>query len=128
MCATKSSYDRLKENPGLTFFQYTEQKGLYEDLDEGKFSLILIHALENASETECFILQHVLSQRHIANGMSLAQKHLVLDVLKMAGSFEYATTVLGRLSQEIDREIETIEVVYGIENQRLRSLLSLLKL
>jgi hypothetical protein len=63
----------------------------------------------------------------MANGMSLAQKHLVLDVLKVAGSLEYTITALGRLSQEIDREIEKIEVVYGMENKLLRSLLSMLK-
>jgi len=60
--------------------------------------------------------------------MSLAQKHLVLDILKVAGSLEYTTTVLSRLSQEIDKEIQTIEIIHNMENKQLRSLLSILKL
>ncbi|KAI0124117.1 isoprenoid synthase domain-containing protein [Xylariales sp. AK1849] len=111
----------------LTSLEYTDQKGFCDDLDEGKFSLILIHAIENAPEAECSILKHVLSQRHMTNGMSLAQKHLVLDILTTAGSLQYTTSALNGLSQEINREIERVEVVYGVVNKPLRVLLSMLK-
>jgi geranylgeranyl pyrophosphate synthase len=96
-------------------------------LDEGKFSLTLIHALENAAETDYNILQHLMAQRHVSSGMSLAQKHLVLDLLKATGSLEYTVATLRKISKEIDVEVDSIESVTGIENRSLRTLLDLLK-
>ncbi len=96
-------------------------------MDEGKFSLTLIHALENAVEADYNILQHLMAQRHVYNGMSLAQKHLVLDLLKAAGSLEYTVATLRKISREIDVEVDSIESVTGIENRSLRTLLDLLK-
>ncbi|KAI8631483.1 isoprenoid synthase domain-containing protein [Xylariaceae sp. FL1651] len=111
----------------LTSLEYTDQKGFCEDLDEGKFSLPLIHAIKHAPEAECSILQHVLSQRHRANSMSLASKHLVLDILKVTNSLEYTKEVLDGLSRELEWEMTTIEAISGMENKPLRGLLSLLK-
>ncbi|KAL7940471.1 isoprenoid synthase domain-containing protein [Trichoderma barbatum] len=111
----------------LTSGEYTDQKGFCDDLDEGKFSLALIHALENATEKENSILRHVLAQRHIANSMSPAQKHLVLDILKATGSLDYTVTALRKIGQEIDLEIDSIEDATGIENKSLRALLTMLK-
>ncbi|KAK7756059.1 hypothetical protein SLS62_002002 [Diatrype stigma] len=111
----------------LTSLEYTDQKGFCDDLDEGKFSLTLIHALENTEEAEYSILRHVLGQRHIANGMSLAQKHLVLHILKEAGSLEYTVTALRKISQEIEAETDSIEEATGIENKPLRALFEVLK-
>ncbi|KAL6826308.1 isoprenoid synthase domain-containing protein [Trichoderma camerunense] len=111
----------------LTSGEYTDQKGFCDDLDEGKFSLALIHALENTTEKENSIIRHILAQRHIANGMSLSQKHLVLDILKAAGSLDYTVTALRKIGQEIDFEIDSIEEVTGVENKPLRTLLGMLK-
>ncbi|PNP47761.1 hypothetical protein THARTR1_10446 [Trichoderma harzianum] len=111
----------------LTSGEYTDQKGFCDDLDEGKFSLALIHGLENTTEKENSILRHILAQRHIANSMSLSQKHLVLDILKAAGSLDYTVTALRKIGQEIDLEVDSIEELTGIENKPLRALLSMLK-
>ncbi|KAF3025155.1 hypothetical protein E8E14_014740 [Neopestalotiopsis sp. 37M] len=111
----------------LTSLEYTDQKGFCEDLDEGKFSLTLIHAMENAAEADYNILQHLMAQRHVSSGMSLAQKHLVLDLLKATGSLEYTVATLRKISREIDVEVDSIESVTGIENRSLRTLLDLLK-
>ncbi|EMR65629.1 putative geranylgeranyl pyrophosphate synthase protein [Eutypa lata UCREL1] len=111
----------------LTSVEYTDQKGFCDDLDEGKFSLTLIHALENTAEAEYSILRHILAQRHIANGMSLAQKHLVLSIVKGAGSLEYTVTALRKIGQEIDVEVDSIEDMTGIENKSLRALFEILK-
>ena len=59
--------------------------------------------------------------------MSLAQKHLVLNILKEAGSLEYTVTALRKISQEIDIEVDSIEDVTGIENKSLRALFEILK-
>ncbi|KUL83818.1 hypothetical protein ZTR_06621 [Talaromyces verruculosus] len=111
----------------LTSTEYTDQKGFCDDLDEGKFSLTLIHALENATEEEYSIVKHVLAQRHISNGMSLAQKHLILDILKQTGSLEYTVASLRKISHEIEVEIDGIENVTGVENKPLRALFEVLK-
>lgn len=89
--------------------------------------MTLIHALENTAEAEYSILRHVLGQRHIANGMSLAQKHLVLHILKEAGSLEYTVAALRKISREIEAETDNIEEATGIENKPLRALFEVLK-
>ncbi|KAK8061808.1 hypothetical protein PG994_008174 [Apiospora phragmitis] len=111
----------------LTSAEYTDQKGFCEDLDEGKFSLTLVHALEHATETDSHVLRHILAQRHIAGGMSLAQKHLVLSILKGTGSLDFTVAALRRIDQEIGIEISRIEEVTGVENRPLRTLFEMLK-
>lgn len=60
--------------------------------------------------------------------MSLAQKHLVLDIIKETGSLEYTVTALREIGQKIDCEIRRIENVTGIENKPLRGLFEVLKI
>nr|A0A1B4XBK0.1 RecName: Full=Geranylgeranyl diphosphate synthase sdnC; AltName: Full=(2E,6E)-farnesyl diphosphate synthase; AltName: Full=Dimethylallyltranstransferase; AltName: Full=Farnesyl diphosphate synthase; AltName: Full=Farnesyltranstransferase; AltName: Full=Geranylgeranyl pyrophosphate synthase; Short=GGPP synthase; Short=GGPPSase; AltName: Full=Geranyltranstransferase; AltName: Full=Sordarin/hypoxysordarin biosynthesis cluster protein C [Sordaria araneosa]BAV32147.1 geranylgeranyl diphosphate synth len=113
----------------LTSDEYTLQKGFCDDLDEGKFSLTLVHALENSPEAEKSILRHLLTQRLSSNGqgMSLAQKHLVIDIVKGAGSLEYTVTALRKIGMEIVNELDQIEGVTGIENKELRRLVEVLR-
>lgn len=59
--------------------------------------------------------------------MSLSQKHLVLDILKEAGSLEYTVAALRKIGREIDMEVDSIEVVTGIENKSLRALIEILR-
>lgn len=59
--------------------------------------------------------------------MSLAQKHLVLSIVKGAGSLEYTVTALRKIGQEIDVEVDSIEDMTGIENKSLRALFEILK-
>ncbi|KAK8076026.1 hypothetical protein PG994_003298 [Apiospora phragmitis] len=58
----------------LSSTDYTKQKGFCEDLDEGKFSLMMIHAMENAQRTDKMVLQGVLDQRHLSGSMSAPAK------------------------------------------------------
>lgn len=96
-------------------------------MDEGKFSLTLIHALEHAPKAEYSILRHTLLQRHIARGMALSQKYLILDILKATGSLQYTVDALREIGKEISVEVDHIERETGIENKSLRTLLELLK-
>ncbi|OHW97872.1 lysr family regulatory protein [Colletotrichum incanum] len=43
--------------------EYTKSKGFCEDLDEGKYSYIMIHTLENCDPKSASILQSILQQR-----------------------------------------------------------------
>lgn len=83
--------------------------------------------MENSAEAEYSILRHVLTQRHISNGMSLAQKQLVIDIVRGAGSLQYTVTALRKIGEEIDAEIDRIEAVTDTENKSLRMLLEVLR-
>jgi len=89
--------------------------------------LTLVHALENSAQAEHSILSHVLTQRHVANGMSLAQKHLVVDIVKGAGSLQFTVAALREMGREIDDEIDRIEGVTGVENGAMRGLVDVLR-
>ncbi|KAM7195197.1 Geranylgeranyl diphosphate synthase sdnC [Rhypophila sp. PSN 637] len=112
----------------LTSDEYTLQKGYCDDLDEGKFSLTLVHALENSPEAERSILRHLLAQRASSDcGMSLAQKHLIIDIVRAAGSLEYTLTALREIGREIEAELGRVEQVTGMENRPLRGLVEVLR-
>lgn len=89
--------------------QYTKQKGFYEDLDEGKYSLPLIHALgcregrvaPAVTADQAILLHNMLSQRHVAGRMSLDQKKLFLEQLKLRGSLEYTRDTINILLEEM---------------------------
>ncbi|KAK4101104.1 terpenoid synthase [Parathielavia hyrcaniae] len=93
----------------LTSADYTKQKGYCEDLDEGKYSLPLIHALGQCDNVnapkmganETSVLRNLLSQRHVAGRMSLAQKKLFLEHLTARGSLEYTRQALNELQAEL---------------------------
>ncbi len=83
--------------------QYTKQKGFYEDLDEGKYSLPLIHALGQCGNTakDDALLRNLLSQRHVARRMSIEQKQLFLEYLNAQGSLDYTRLALDALQFEL---------------------------
>jgi len=110
--------------------QYTKQKGFCEDLDEGKYSLPLIHALgrcETFGPThpkDNTILRNLLSQRHVAGRMSLEQKQLFLEHLKEQGSLEYTRHALDALQMQLT---DLAQQMGMLENEMLKALLEALK-
>lgn len=110
----------------LIFSQYTVEKGFCEDLDEGKFSITLVHALSTATEPEALLLRNLISGRHNSGKLSFAQKNLALNIMERAGSLDYTAAVLDELYGAISRELESVELQHG-ENKPFRSLLSMLK-
>ncbi|KAH6641834.1 isoprenoid synthase domain-containing protein [Chaetomium tenue] len=119
----------------LTSADYTKQKGFCEDLDEGKYSLPIIHALGRSDDSRpsnlmtkanshVTILQNLLSQRHIAGKMTLDQKHLFLEHLKQTGSLEYTRQAMGTLQLEL----KSLAREMGMHsNEKLAGLLETLK-
>ncbi|KAF7586323.1 hypothetical protein BBP40_009070 [Aspergillus hancockii] len=101
---------------------YTRQKGFCEDLDEGKFSFPLVHAL--TTQPKNFRLRGILVESRQSEGISLSLKKCILDQLKEAGSMEYTCSVLGKLMKDIMDEIETIEQKTGCSNWVLRFLVN----
>lgn len=78
----------------LTNPQYTDQKGFCEDLDKGKFSLPIIHALQYLPESQRIILHNLLAQRKVNGGPSIEHKQLILQLLRRSGSLEYTLVAL----------------------------------
>jgi geranylgeranyl pyrophosphate synthase len=106
--------------------QYTAQKGFCEDLDEGKFSLPLIHALAHTDKT--LQLRGLLRERHRKGKCSVEQKRFILGLMREAGSLTYVLHVLKSLHTELEHEVERLESIFGKANQEIRSMLTLLKM
>jgi geranylgeranyl pyrophosphate synthase len=110
----------------LTALDYTNQKGYCEDLDEGKYSLPLIHALHCTSRG--MLLRGLLQRRKVEGKLTREQKDLILFELRATGSFEYTLRTLRSLHAEIDSEIKRLERTIGKDNFELRLLLNVLQI
>ncbi|CAN9449237.1 unnamed protein product [Alternaria alternata] len=105
--------------------EYSAQKGFCEDLDEGKMSFPLVHALKNCEDNA--ELYELLRQRRDIGYLSDEQKKLVLGQLDRAGSMKYTRDTLRRLQGEIHAGLKRVEDVTGRENWILRALLQRLE-
>ncbi|EPE34883.1 Terpenoid synthase [Glarea lozoyensis ATCC 20868] len=104
---------------------YTKQKGFCEDLDEGKYSLPLIHALVQTNiKTQ---IEKVLLERKQQGSMTLEMKKFVLGEMERCGSLAYTKGVADGLVERIEAEIRGIEGVRG-ENWILRLFVEMLRL
>lgn len=105
--------------------EYTEQKGFCEDLDEGKYSLPLIHLISaKSSET---LLRNILAQRRVNNGSNSAHKRTVLAMMEESGSLSFTADFLGKLYKKVRRSLGELEMKFGTENLGLRGLLETLE-
>lgn len=105
---------------------YTNQKGFCEDLDEGKFSLPLIHMLNNSQDNEQAL--SILQERRCKGSMAYETKQLVLEMMKECGSLEYTRGVLKKLECLVEVEIERLEQLTGSKNYVLRLLVERLRI
>jgi ophiobolin F synthase len=104
---------------------YSDQKGFCEDLDEGKYSFPLIHALSCESQVQ--ILRELLCQRQTPGGLSHEHKILILERLEQAGSIEYTKDVLKQMQGRVDGQLTQLELVTGLDNWIMRALLQKLE-
>ena len=95
-------------------------------MDEGKYSLPLIHALQSLPVEQAVLLRNILSQRRVNGKSSLEHKRLILQLMEQSGSLDYTIAALRELQTEIDKEVRAIETESGIQNSLLRELLSML--
>lgn len=105
--------------------QYTKQKGFCEDLDEGKYSLPLIHLI--LSMPSDYLLRNILTQRRVNDGSSLAHKQTILDMMKKGGSLKFTADVLDVLHTKVEKSVGELEKKFGVENLELRLILGMLK-
>jgi ophiobolin F synthase len=105
--------------------EYSAQKGFCEDLDEGKMSFPLVHALNSCEDDVA--LRELLQQRHDVGCLTDEQKRLVLEQLDRAGSMVYTRQKLKHLQTQIYDDLKGIEDATRRENWILRALLQKLE-
>ncbi|KAI0116203.1 terpenoid synthase [Hypoxylon sp. NC0597] len=126
LCRLLGRYFQIRDDyQNLVSEEYTAQKGFCEDLDEGKFSLPLIHALAHSDEAPH--LRDLLHQRRRNGKCTMEQKHLILTRMREAGSLRYVLHVLQALHTELDAEVGRLERVFGQVNHEIRLMLAILQ-
>lgn len=105
--------------------QYAEQKGFCEDLDEGKYSLPLIHLVKTTRSEH--LLRNLLSQRHLNSGSNVEHKRTVLELMNKSGSLSFTADFLDALHKKVEKSLGELETKFGAENPELRILLKMLK-
>lgn len=106
--------------------EYSNQKGWCEDLDEGKFSYLIIHCLENSPKFRDRIMGLFRQRNGCSGPMPSVGKVQIIEYLQETGSFEACWELLNRMEDEIESEIKRLEEVTGEENPQIHLLLKLL--
>ncbi|KAJ4387227.1 hypothetical protein N0V93_007816 [Gnomoniopsis smithogilvyi] len=104
---------------------YRKQKGFCEDLDEGKWSLALIHIF-NKQPNHVGLLNAMSTGRKHGH-MTSEQKQFILDVIQEGGGLDYTRSVLKDLHCQLCTESRRIEAMIESPNSRMRLLLQLLR-
>ena len=94
----------LDDYKNLSSTTYTINKGLAEDLTEGKFSFPIIHAIR-AHQSHALVLTNILKQKTT----DLEVKKYAINYLEKAGSFEYTRRVLQELRERAFQLIEEMD-------------------
>ena len=87
----------------LSSSQYTENKGLCEDLTEGKFSFPIIHSIR--SNPENMQLINILRQKTDDDVV----KRYAINYMESTGSFEYCRRRLRELQEMVIALIEIVD-------------------
>ncbi|KAF3083605.1 hypothetical protein TWF102_000627 [Orbilia oligospora] len=106
----------------LTNTDYTGLKGFCEDLDEGKFSYLVVHSW-NVQSAESSRLRTLFEERYKTGLMAREAKEEVLGILQRNGSFDYTEKKMKQLAQGIDDEVSRLEEITGEKNWSLRLLI-----
>lgn len=106
--------------------EYSDQKGWCEDLDEGKFSYLIIHCLENSPEYVDRVMGLFRQRIGCSGPMPTVAKVQVIEYLQEAGCFEACWELLNKLENDIEDEIKRLEDITGEENPQMNLLLKLL--
>lgn len=87
----------------LSSTEYAENKGLCEDLTEGKFSYPIIHSIRSNPHNRQLI--NILKQKTTDDEV----KRYAVKYMESTGSFEYCRTILRNLNDKAISMIESID-------------------
>ena len=91
----------------LSSTQYTQNKGLCEDLTEGKFSFPIIHSIR--SDPSNLQLLNILKQRSRDDEV----KRYAISYMERTGSFDYTRRVLKGLTARATSLVDTVDAGQG---------------
>jgi geranylgeranyl pyrophosphate synthase len=111
----------------ILFFKSAGKSAHYSDLDQGSFTLPIIHALKFQDERGLTELLSIFQSRKQTNSMSPDLKKLVIKRLEEAGSLDYTKGMLDGLHEELKQELSEVEEKAGGKNWILRLMLYRLK-
>ncbi|KAF3927806.1 Dimethylallyltranstransferase [Dactylellina cionopaga] len=112
----------------LNSADYSAEKGDLSDLDEGKYSFMLIHALRHTKDNRLRSLLRIRSQQPEGR-LSKEQKDLIMKILAQTKSMEYTCNVLIELQDEIEKRLDAEEKAAGAEkNWVMRSIMERLRM
>ncbi|KAB8209437.1 isoprenoid synthase domain-containing protein [Aspergillus parasiticus] len=117
-------YQIRDDYQNLVSDEYAAKKGFCDDLSEGKFSLILIHTLNNSPTADR--IRGLMFGGHRA-GMSQEIRSYILSEMEAAGSLEYTKRIITELYETLWRMLDELEATLG-PNTLLRVLVQFLKI
>jgi ophiobolin F synthase len=116
----------------LSSNEYSDQKGLCEDLDEGKFSYPILHCLEHHPEFKDYIIgvfrQRPVILAHDSQKLPKECKINIVEQLRRFGTFEACRSYLIEMEASLEAEIAKLEHATGETNPVLRLILARLSL
>ncbi|EAW24472.1 bifunctional terpene synthase/polyprenyl synthetase family protein [Aspergillus fischeri NRRL 181] len=105
--------------------QYTAQKGLCEDLDEGKLSYPLTVCC-NTDPTAQRIIMGILRQRLPGTPLQFNVKMQILDLIRRSGALQQTWELLQKFKKQADAALSNLEAITGVPNEGFRVVLTLL--
>lgn len=101
-------------------------KGFCEDLDEGKWTLPLIHLFQ--TQHSHLAVLNALTTGRKQRGMSIEQKRFVLHAIEESKGLDYARSVMNDLHLQLQAEVGRIQASLGFPNTTMELLLELLRI
>ncbi|KAL0940030.1 Fusicoccadiene synthase 1 [Colletotrichum truncatum] len=106
---------------------YTNKKGFCEDLDEQKFSYMMVYMSQKCPETMCQIEGMF---KAVNNGIAepMETKKFMVSLLHKSGSLDATKKLLMRWQDDIKNDIGILEGQFGLQNAGLRLLMESLSI
>ena len=60
--------------------------------------------------------------------MPTVQKHKILEIFKRTASLKFAILTLQEIGRKVEKEVASLEAIFGMENTALHVLLDMLKI
>ncbi|TLD03204.1 uncharacterized protein PgNI_12441 [Pyricularia grisea] len=111
----------------LSLPEYFESKGFCSDLDEGKCSYIILHAMKHAEPAARSLLRKIMLQTRRAGSAGERHKQTVLAILERAGSLKHVKEMLHAMEDALIAEIQAVEDLSGVKNPLIRELFNALR-
>jgi geranylgeranyl pyrophosphate synthase len=114
----------------LISIDYARQKGFAEDLDEQKFSYMIVHMFQRHPEAREKVegVFKAMQQSGMSQVAADTTKKYILSILEETGSIAATQAMLLKWHDEIIEEIGALETHFGVDNALLRLLAETLRI